>query len=88
MHAYVKQHIPNWQKFVDTFTPDEQFINTFFLRLASIEHEDIRLYASNRINVYLGILLLGNKEVDESANSTIVNVFTTNEQNDKKIHGA
>ncbi|GAB0174728.1 MAG: hypothetical protein HHAS10_06070 [Candidatus Altimarinota bacterium] len=73
MNKFLLEHIPNWKRFCEIHHPKKNFIQSFTERLELIEDEELRILVSKKINVELGILLLGHKEIDEGVVSEMLN---------------
>lgn len=65
MKKFIETHIPNWQRFCNSYSPDSAFLKAFEWRIGIIEDEEVRIGVAKKINVDLGILLLAHKEVNE-----------------------
>ncbi len=60
----ITSHLPNWNRFLEKYDPDLEFIEAFFTRLSSIEDSDILENILKRINIELWILILHDIEID------------------------
>lgn len=49
----ITSHLPNWNRFLEKYDPDLEFIEAFFTRLSSIEDSGILENILKRINIEL-----------------------------------
>jgi hypothetical protein len=71
--------IPNWQRFVNMYHPEDALIEAFTERIYSIESNDIRARVAWYINIELGVLMLSHHEIDNKKMREILSLAWHNE---------
>jgi hypothetical protein len=77
-NTLILTHLPNWNRFIEKYQPDTEFIDAFLHRLSLLEDETILEKVTKQINIEIGILLLHDIEIDSTMYALILESIRKN----------